>query len=79
MKQRRGKMQRFCHLCDITNERSQTNMEASSVRMKQRCSVPLDHADLAELYQQYAPKIFNYVQKHVSSFQDAEDILIALQ
>ncbi|HLZ59820.1 MAG TPA: sigma-70 family RNA polymerase sigma factor [Ktedonosporobacter sp.] len=44
--------------------------------MKQQRLVALDRTYLATLYQQHAPRIFDYVQRHVSSFQDAEDILI---
>jgi RNA polymerase sigma-70 factor, ECF subfamily len=44
--------------------------------MKQQHSVALDRAHLAHLYQQSAPKILDYVYRQVSSFQDAEDILI---
>lgn len=36
----------------------------------------LDRTHLARLYQQSAPKILDYVYRHVSSLQDAEDILI---
>lgn len=39
-------------------------------------SVALDRTNLAYLYQQFAPKILDYVYKQVPSFQDAEDILI---
>jgi RNA polymerase sigma factor (sigma-70 family) len=31
---------------------------------------------VAQLYQQYASKIFNYIRQHVPSFEDAEDILV---
>ncbi|GHO44717.1 RNA polymerase sigma factor [Ktedonospora formicarum] len=44
--------------------------------MTSQRSVALDRTHLAYLYQQFAPKILDYVYKHVSSFQDAEDILI---
>lgn len=44
--------------------------------MKQQRSVALDRAHLARLYQQSAPKILDYIYRQVSSFQDAEDILI---
>jgi RNA polymerase sigma-70 factor (ECF subfamily) len=44
--------------------------------MKQQRSVVLDQAHLAQLYQQCAPKILDYVSRQVSSSQDAEDILI---
>jgi RNA polymerase sigma-70 factor (ECF subfamily) len=44
--------------------------------MKQQRFVILDRAHLAHLYQQSAPKILDYVYRQVSSFQDAEDILI---
>ena len=44
--------------------------------MKQQRLVTLDRARLAQLYQQFAPKILDYVYRQVSSFQDAEDILI---
>jgi RNA polymerase sigma-70 factor (ECF subfamily) len=43
--------------------------------MEQQHSVALDHAQLAQLYQQFAPKILDYVSRQVSSSQDAEDIL----
>jgi RNA polymerase sigma-70 factor (ECF subfamily) len=44
--------------------------------MKQYYSVALDRASLAHIYQQSAPKILDYIYKHVSSLPDAEDILI---
>lgn len=44
--------------------------------MNEQCSVALDSAHLAHLYQQSAPKILDYVYRQVPSFQDAEDILI---
>jgi RNA polymerase sigma factor (sigma-70 family) len=44
--------------------------------MKQPCSVALERADLAQLYQKFAPKILDYVYSKVTSIQDAEDILI---
>lgn len=31
---------------------------------------------IAYCYQQYAPKIFDYIRRHVTSFEDAEDILV---
>jgi len=31
---------------------------------------------IAYCYQQYAPKIFDYTRKHVTSYEDAEDILV---
>jgi len=44
--------------------------------MKKQPFVALDRAHLAHLYQQFAPKILDYVYRQVPSFQDAEDILI---
>ena len=44
--------------------------------MKQQHPVVVDRAHLAQLYQQYAPKILDYLSRQVSSAQDAEDILI---
>jgi RNA polymerase sigma-70 factor (ECF subfamily) len=44
--------------------------------MEQQCSVSLDHARLTQLYQQFAPKILDYISRQVSSTHDAEDILI---
>jgi RNA polymerase sigma factor (sigma-70 family) len=44
--------------------------------MKSQQSVVLDRDHLAYLYQQFAPKILDYVYRQVSSFHDAEDILI---
>ncbi len=45
-------------------------------RMKQQHSVAVDHAQLAQLYQQHAPQILTYISRQISSAQDAEDILI---
>jgi RNA polymerase sigma-70 factor (ECF subfamily) len=45
-------------------------------RMKQQRPVGVDRARLAQLYQQHAPKILDYVSRHVSSSHDAEDVLI---
>jgi RNA polymerase sigma factor (sigma-70 family) len=44
--------------------------------MKEQRSVALDQTYLAQLYQQVAPKILDYVYRHIPSFQDAEDILV---
>lgn len=44
--------------------------------MKPEHFVALDRAHLAQLYQQSAPKILDYVYRQVSSSLDAEDILI---
>ena len=38
--------------------------------------LPHEIPSIAYCYQQYAPKIFDYIRKHVPSFEDAEDILV---
>lgn len=43
--------------------------------MEQQHSVALHHTQLAQLYQQIAPKLLDYVSRQVSSSEDAEDIL----
>lgn len=43
--------------------------------MNEPRSVALDRTHLAYLYQQYAPKILDYIHRHMPSFQNAEDIL----
>src|SRR5258708_38352451 len=43
-----------------------------------RQEVPMLPGDspIALLYRQHAPKIFDYVRAHLSSFEDAEDMLV---
>ncbi len=44
--------------------------------MNEQRFLTLDRTHLAHLYQQFAPKILEYIYRQVSSFQDAEDIVI---
>ena len=37
---------------------------------------PPDMAEMAELYQQYAPAIFSYLIRQVPDEEDAEDLLV---
>ena len=44
--------------------------------MRQGLPLPLESPPLAILYERYAPFILDYARKHVSSWEDAEDILV---
>src|SRR5690348_12098880 len=43
---------------------------------QRRASVPLDDSPIARLYQQHALSLMSYVRRHVSSREDAEDIVL---
>lgn len=44
--------------------------------MRQHSHVMLEGPPIALLYQRHAPKLFDYIRRHLASFEDAEDLLV---
>ena len=42
------------------------------------CEPPINDSPAAVLYQAYAPALLNYVRRHISSREDAEDIVLGV-